>query len=692
LEVPSPVIEAGQVLVRTLASIISPGTERSMTSLAQSSLLKKARARPDLVRQVIAKAKTEGFLQTARAVRARLGEYLPLGYSAAGVVVEVGEATIGHKPGDIVVTAGAGWANHAEYQAVPGLLCAPVPAHVSPEDAAFATIASIALHGFRLAELEAGSKVVVIGLGLVGQLATRLATAAGCDVAAVDLSPARVEVAARTAALALVDRGADTTEAVMEWARGRGADAILVAASGRSSAAMLRAPDFARDRATVVVIGDVGLDLDRRPLYEKELSLRFARSYGPGRYERTYEEWGVDLPPGYVRWTEGRNLEAILDFLASGRLEVADLVTHRYSIDRAHEAYTLPEKEVGRSLGILITYPREERRPEPPIRIARKAKKTAGLGIGMIGAGSFATSVLVPAFRRAGMGRFVAVTSGSGTSARRLAEREGFERVVAGADAVIEAPDVDVVVIATPHNLHARLASAALRAGKHVYCEKPLALSMAELDEVEEAMGVGKGVLFVGFNRRFSGPVAKVREHFASSSGPLLVSYRVNAGRIAADHWYHDRRQGGRLLGEVCHFVDTCAAIIGEEVLLAQTFGTGGSERLLVEELVVALQFEDGSLASISYSSGGGPAMAKERIEVLGRGRSAVIDDFSGVTLDRETTTIRPKDKGADAIVRAFATACRGERPIETWPMTSSLATLRAAASLTSLIGQESAG
>ena len=521
LDVPRPVNSPTEVLVRTVASLMSPGTERAVTALARSNLLAKARARPDLVRQVVKKARNEGVLQAARAVSTRLHDDIPLGYSAAGIAIEVGEAVAGIAPGQLVATGGAGKANHAEFQAVPGLLCAPVPDGVPASDAAFATIASVALHGFRLAEVGPGAKVVVLGLGLVGQLGVRLAQAAGCDVAAIDLGEAAVERARAVGAFGLVEAGVDTTKAIEEWSRGRGADAVLVMAATKSSSVIARTPELCRDGANVVVVGDIGLELDRRPFYERELTMRFARSYGPGRYERSYEDWGVDFPPGLVRWSEGRNMEAVLDLLASGRLVVDDLVTHRFPIADAPDAYELVEKGEEPYVGIAFTYPGGELADEKPIVLRSPRPKTSGSpGVGLIGAGAFASTVLMPAFKEAGFDRFVSVASASGLSARRLAERAGFERAVSGADAVIDDPDVDVVVIATPHDSHARLAAQALRAGKHVFCEKPLALTLEELNDVEAAQREGGGVLFVDFNRRYSTPLRHILEHFAGRRWP----------------------------------------------------------------------------------------------------------------------------------------------------------------------------
>ncbi|MGH3665612.1 MAG: bi-domain-containing oxidoreductase [Egibacteraceae bacterium] len=656
VEVPRPVPGPTEVLVQTVASVISAGTEGALTALARSSLLDKARARPDLVREVVRKARREGVAQTARAVRARLDSDVPLGYSAAGRVVEVGEYVSNVAPGDLVATAGAGKANHAEFQAVPGLLCARVPQGVPARDAASATIGAIALHGLRLAEVGPGAKVVVVGLGLVGQLSVRLAQASGCDVAGIDVAVEPVDRARASGALGLVEAGEDTTAAVTAWSRQRGVDAVLVTAATSSSAVMARVPALCRDRATVVVVGDVGLDLERTPFYAKELSVRFARSYGLGRYERSYEDWGVDYPPGAVRWTEGRNLEAVLDLMAAGRLQVADLLTHRFALVDAPAAYELVSSRREPVLGIALAY-EEEPQPDRPVTVA-SPRRSDGLGVGFVGAGAFAASVLVPAFRRAGFDRFVSVASASGLSALRLAQSTGFERAVSGADAVIDDPDVDVVVVATPHDTHAALTARALRAGKHVFCEKPLALTEAELDEVESAWADSGRALFVGFNRRWSPAIARLREHFHAGAGPLVVTYRVNAGLPPSGHWYHDRHQGGRLIGEVCHFVDTCSAIVDAGVAAVHAEGTGPGERLLSHDVAMALRYEDGSLATISYASCGWSRTPKERIEVLGRGRTAVLTDFRQLELDGRSVRLGGQDKGHDRQVERFRRAC----------------------------------
>jgi predicted dehydrogenase/threonine dehydrogenase-like Zn-dependent dehydrogenase len=691
VDVPRPTISPTEVLVRTRASIISPGTERAVTALARSSLLDKARARPDLVRQVMRKARVEGVAATARAVRSRLDDEIPLGYSAAGIAVEVGSAVEGIAPGALVATAGGGHANHAEFQAVPGLLCRVVPDGVPASDASFATVGAIALHALRLGGVDTGAKVLVVGLGLVGQLAMRLAAAAGAEAFGIDVRDFPVDHARGAGQRAEIDQGDDTTRALLDWTRQRGADVVIVAAAARSSAVMGRVPERCRDRADVVIVGDVGVELDRRPYYERELTVRFARSYGPGRYEPSYEDWAVDYPAGQVRWTEGRNLEAVLDLLGSGALRVADLVTHRYPIADASSAYALLESDDQPVLAVALDYT-SDTTPEGPIVVnppAGAGVSSGGVsspGVGLVGAGAFARTILVPALREAGFERLVAVSSASGLSARRLAERSGFEQAVSGADAVIDDPAVGVVAIATPHGEHGRLTARALRAGKHVFCEKPLALDDSELADIEAALAEQPRVLFVGFNRRYSEPVRLVTEHLAAGgSGPVTITYRVNAGPVPEGHWYADRRHGGRLIGEVCHFIDTCAAIVGTAPTRVEAVGGGqpSDELLTAGDVAVLLGWPDGSVASITYAAGGPPTVDKERLEVLGRNRSALVEDYRSVVLDGHRTSFRAQDKGHRALVRAFHDAVRVyDTSANEHFLASSRATLQAAQAL----------
>ena len=681
LDVPRPVPEPTEVLVRTLSSVISPGTERAVTALAQSSLLAKARARPDLVRQVVRKARTEGLAVTRQAVLGRLAGDVPLGYSAAGLVVETGCAVTGIRPGQLVSTGGAGKANHAEFQAVPGLLCAPIPGCVSVQDASFTTIASIALHALRIAEAGPGSKVAVVGLGLIGQLAARLAMAAGCDVAGIDPADHPRGVAAKTGILALDECGAETTEQVLAWSRGRGADAVLVCAAGSAPAAVMRVPELCRDRAAVVIVGDVGLQLSRAPFYERELSLRFARSYGPGRYDPSYEAWGVDYPVGQVRWSEGRNFEAVLDLLAGGRLAVGDLVTHTFDIGDAADAYRLIGDRLEPYLAIRLNYPDAADVADAmrPVQLRRAAAAHDQPGIGLVGAGAFAAGTLLPALRAAGFSRLVAVASAGGLTAARLAQRHGFEKAVSGAEAVLADPGVSVLAIATPHDTHASLAVQALAAGRHVWCEKPLALTEDELDAVRAAWLESGQVLAIGFNRRWSPAVAAARRALAGITAAKLVVYRIAAGPVPEDHWYRDPRQGGRVLGEVSHFIDTAQALVGAPIEDV-TGLSGGAPGGPADDAVIALRFADGSLASIGYGSAV-PWAGKERIEVHAGDRRIVIDDFRLAIADGKTIWKGRQDKGHRALAAAFRQSVGGGRELPTEEMLATMrATIRVAA------------
>jgi len=689
VDLPAPSIGATDVLVATERSLVSAGTERAVRRLAGASLLAKARARPDLVRQVLRRARSEGIRATAGAVQQRLDEDMPLGYSAVGVVEAVGEAVAGLAPGMRVATGGA---PHAGYQAVAGLLAVPVPDRVSDTEAACATVAAIALQGLRLADLGPGARVCVVGLGLVGQLAVRLARASGCEVAGIDVRPWVVARAAGSGAYALVESGADTTEAIVEWSRGRGVDAVLLCAATPSSDPVRRAPDLVRDRGTLVVVGDVGLELDRTPLYEKELTLRVARSYGPGRYDRTYEEYAVDYPVGQVRWSEGRNIEAVLDLLASGRVSFADLVTHELPIDRAIEAYALLESDEP-CLGVQLVYDEAARDRRPVIELSRDPSTPASAPgstpprVAVLGAGTFVRATLLPAMSRAGLDRRVAIASAGGVSARQVGERNGFERVVADAETVAALDEIDLVLIATPHDTHARLASLFLRAGRHVFCEKPLALSHDELDDVVEAWRSGGAHLAVGFNRRHAPAITLLREAFGASGGPVVIDYRVSAGRLPSSHWYHDRRQGGRLLGEVCHFVDTCNAIVGAPPMRVGAMGGHGTEALLADDVVVQLGYADGSIASIVYGAGGHPSTPKERLEVLGRGHTVVVDDFRSVTVDGRVTRLEGLDKGHASELLAVRALVEQRRPdleaaLTVTALETTAATLAAAESL----------
>lgn len=676
---PIPVPAPTEILVRTEATVVSPGTERFVTNLAQSSLLAKAKARPDLVRQVVDKARKDGLRTTIEAVRTKLNDDLMLGYSGAGRVVEVGSLVRDFRVGQLVATAGGGYASHAHFQTVPHTLAAAVPEGVSAEHAAFATIASIALHGFRLADVAVGSKVVVVGLGLIGQLACRLAQSAGSDVAAIDLDPAAVAQAAEHGAMGLIEQGEATTRAILDWSRGRGADAVLIAAGAKGNSSIVRAvPPRCRDRATVVAIGDVGLDLDRNDFYHHELELKVARSYGPGRYDPSYEEWAVDYPVGYVRWTEGRNLEAVLDLIAAGRLDVSDLISHRYPIGEAAVAYEALQGKSERIVGIVFDYGTGAADPAPVVTAAPARRVGGRLGIGICGAGQFVRGMVIPSVRAADLGDIVHVSSSSGVTAARLASREEIARSSSGSDEILADPAVDLVVVATPHSSHGSLVAAALAAGKHVYAEKPLAVTDAELDAVVGALASSDGQLHVGFNRRWSPMVTHARSVLAGP-GALTVTYRINAGSVAPDHWYADRREGGRLLGEVCHFIDTANALVDAEPVAVMAAGPN-SDRC--DSYGLLISYAEGSVAMINYAADGHKGTPKERCEILGRGHTIVIDDYRTLEVDGKTVKVE-RGKGHTQSLSAFAADLRSGRRHDPQPaITTTRLALRALQSL----------
>lgn len=680
VEVAEPSPAPGHVLVEVSASVISAGTERATLEAAEKNLLAKARARPDQARQVIDRVRRDGAKATIEFVRQRLDELGPLGYSAAGRVSEVGEEVTGIAPGDRVAIAGAGLANHAELDIVPQLLCARIPEAVSDEDAAFATIGAIAMHGFRRAEVEVGSTVVVIGLGLIGQLATRIALAAGCTVLGVDLEPRLLELAKSAGARAWTREDADAALAST-------ADAVLICASGASDDPIRFAAKVAKDRAPVVVVGDVKMNVPRGPFFEKELDLRISRSYGPGRYDPAYELHGRDYPEGYVRWTERRNLEAFLDLVASGRIQPSELITHRFEIDAAQQAYEALKQE--RPIAIVLGYPPRDRGPGAVTRRPRTAvaRTTGKPRFGLVGAGSFATAKIIPGLIAAGMVP-ARISSGSGLSAESARQRFGFEAAAAGPEAVLDSGDVDLVVVATPHNSHAALVVEALRRDLPVYVEKPLALNWDELAEVRAALADSSAPLFVGFNRRY----APVSRELRQLPGPRLMSYRVNAGPLPPEHWTNDLELGGgRLKGEGCHFVDFLCDQAGADPTTVTASGFASNARLplaATDNFSLQIQFADGSAGTVSYAADAPTGPGKERFETSAPGAYAIIDDFRTGAIwrgrDKVSIGARKQDKGFAAQFELIRQVIAGEAeaPAAEGYVLSTMATLAAARSL----------
>jgi predicted dehydrogenase/threonine dehydrogenase-like Zn-dependent dehydrogenase len=687
VDVPAPLAPERGLLVQNQWSLISPGTERMLVEAGGGNLLNTARQRPDLVRQVLDKAARDGIAATLEAVRSRLDVAIPLGYSCAGTVLEVGSGLAGEfSAGDRVACAGAGRANHAEVVAVARNLSVRVPATVSLEDAAFVTVGAIALQGVRIADVRLGEACVVIGLGLVGQLTVQLLRAAGCRVFGIDVAQDKVQLAlAQGAEVACLRSDPDLVAKVRTFSAGRGADAVLITAAATSSDPVQIAPSLARDRAVVVAVGMIGMDVPRNAYYEKELQLRLSRSYGPGRYDRTYEEQGVDYPVGYVRWTEQRNMEAFLDLVAAGSVQPSRLVTHRIPIAEAERAYRIVTGDIAEPyLGILLEYPRPTR-PETttPTRVDLRPPTplpTGTIRLGVIGAGNFARSVLLPSLKKLDGVELRGVATASGPSAHQTATRFGFGYSATDWRQVVDDPDTSAVLIATRHDLHAPVAAAALRAGKAVFVEKPMALSADQLEEVLDAWRSTGRVLQVGFNRRFAPTSLRLKAEFARRRQPLVMAYRVNAGLVSPTSWVVDPAQGGgRLIGEVCHMVDLLVDLTGAHVtsVHAEPIDTGAAD-----DVVLTLRFADGSLGTIVYATGGDRGLPKERLEVLGDGRAAVLDDFRILRVHANGKSRRfghgfaAQDKGHAAELAAFLNAVRDGKPSPVDPESAAHVTL----------------
>ena len=680
-EVPAPQLLPGCVLVSIRVSLVSAGTERASAEFARKSLLQKAQARPDLVREVINKVRRDGLLSAVQAVRSRLDQPTSLGYSSAGIVTGVGEGVADVAVGDRVACAGAGYAVHAEAVCVPRLLIAKIPGDVvSFEEAAFTTLGAVALHGIRTAEVKLGDAVAVIGLGLVGQLTVQLLKAAGCRVLGFDIAPDRAELAVRLGADAASSATSEFADICLQKTHGFGMDAVLITAETPSSEPVNQAAEIARDRAVVVAVGTVGMELERQRYYEKELDFRVSRSYGPGRYDAAYEQKGRDYPIGHVRWTETRNMESFLQFLAEGKLNLNPLITHRFTIDQAKEAYELisgAKRE--RSLGVIFIYSESadlsQRLDLVPLESQGASRHQEDLRIGLLGAGAFAVGTLLPALQKATNAQMVAVCAATGAHSRYAAEKFKFRVSSTDESDVLNHQDVNTVVIATRHHLHANQVLGALAARKNVFCEKPLCLNEDELAKIVRGRGTSSHgqdrLLMVGFNRRFSPMVAQMKK-FLTIKEPLALHYRVNAGALPPDHWINDPEiGGGRIVGEVCHFVDLLSFLAGALPIevYARTLANNGLYS--DDNVLISLRFENGSEGTIHYLANGDRAFSKERIEVFGGGAAAVLDDFRKLEITRfgkrSTQSARwRQDKGHCGEWQAFAKCVRegGPEPI----------------------------
>ena len=667
-EIPVPTPRTGQALVRVAASLVSAGTERMLVEFAGRSLLGKARSRPDLVRQVLDKMRREGVLVSLGAAFNRLDQPMALGYSSAGTIVSLGGEMEGFKVGQRVACAGGGYAVHAEYNVVPRNLLTPLPDSVDFESAAFTTLGAIALHGFRLAEPQIGDTVAVIGMGLLGLLAGQIAVAAGCQMLGIEVDPQRVSLAAALGLKAVLREQA--VESAQSFTDNRGFDHIIICADTSSNDPVELAAVIARDRANVVATGAVGLTFPRKIYYEKELSFVNSRSYGPGRYDSSYEENGKDYPPGYVRWTEGRNFAAVVDMLANGKLQIAPMISHRFPIEKAAEVYEIiTGKNKESFLGVLLTYSQDENSvPVSRVPVSRDTGQHDTVTLGVLGAGLFANATLLPALKKVTGIELVGIASMGGLHAQHSARKFGFGYATSNDDEILNDPAINTVAILTRHDLHAGLVVRALQAGKHVFVEKPLAITSDQLDQISQALIADRqSLLLVGFNRRFAPLAHSLQEFLEPRSEPIYMHYRINAGYIPLNHWTHDPSQGGgRIIGEGCHFVDFLTFLAGAAPVSVTACALPDGGRYHEDNVSMTLTFPDGSLGVVDYLANGDKSFPKERLEVFTAGRIAVLDDFRTLEMVRDghhTMLKKARDKGWRDEWACFTSAIRSGGP-----------------------------
>lgn len=667
IELPAPRCRPGHVLVRSVRSLISAGTERMLVEFGKASLLDKARKQPEKVRQVFDKIRTDGLLTTIDAVRSKLAQPIQLGYCNAGVVLE--SSVEGFSVGDRVVSNGP----HAEVVIVPQHLCARIPDGVSDEQASFTVMASIGLQGIRLLQPTIGERFAVIGAGLIGLLTVQLLRANGCRVLAIDFDQRKLDIAKAMGAEVCNASAMDSVASGLGFSGGPGVDGVLITASTSSNDPVSQAARMCRKRGRIILVGVTGLELNRSEFYHKELSFQVSCSYGPGRYDPGYEERGIDYPIGFVRWTEQRNFTAVLDLMAGGRLDVGPLVSHRFALEEVGRAYEVVAGAEP-SIGIVLRFADETVRPSVPLRssvvdLGGPAVAGAHPTVGLIGSGNYATMVLAPALK-AGGARLHAVACNGGLSGLHIAKKFGFRSVTTEARTIIDDPVIDTVVIATRHNTHAGLVCSALAAGKHVFVEKPLALTHADIDAVESALGSKaaverKPLLMVGFNRRFAPQSVRLASLVAAVPGPKAFIATINAGAIPPEHWTQDLSVGGgRIIGEACHFIDLLRFLAGHRIESHQVMRMATPT---ADSVSIQLRLADGSIGTINYLANGPKSFPKERIEVFAGGGVIQLDNFRRMTgfgwRGFSRMNLWRQDKGQKACAAAFLLAIRNGTP-----------------------------
>lgn len=686
-EIPAPILRPGGILVRNHFSLISAGTERATIEISKKSIISKAKERPEQLQQVINAVKKHGLITTYKTVKDRLESPLPMGYSCAGTIIDVASDVTNFCLSDRVACAGVGYASHAEIIFVPKNLCVKVPDNVSLEEAAFVTVGAIALQGVRQSQVQLGENIAVIGLGLVGLLTVQLLKAMGCHILGVDVDQEKLKVASELGVDSIAMRGKDEVEDIaLDFSKGSGVDAVIITAATSSNDPIELAGKIARDRGKVIVVGNVNMQIPRKQYYEKELDIRLSRSYGPGRYDTIYEEKGIDYPIGYVRWTENRNMEAFLSLISNGNVDVKKLITHKFKIDDAEKAYdVILGKTQERSIGVILEY---DEKPDiktkivlPPKEQPFQLQPVSDIKLGVIGAGKHARTFLLPNLKDNKSITLIGVATGSGINAKYIAKKFGFNYCTTNYQEILDDPQITAVIIATRHNLHARVAIEAMRKNKAVFIEKPLAINQSELDEIIKSWKDNNGRIMVGFNRRFSPFTTSAKNFFHTRTQPLVVNCRINAGIISKDHWAQDPIEGGgRIIGEVCHFVDLMQFITDSYPvnIYAESISAHSETVIDNDNVNISIKFNDGSLGNILYLANGDSSFPKERIEIFGNSSIAIIDDFKKLYMVRngktKTITKFTQDKGHKNELSMFIDAIKNGKQMPI-PFTESVIT-----------------
>ena len=657
LEVPYPILGKGGVLVRNYYSIISAGTEGKTVKDARLGYVGKAMARKDEVKKVINTAKTIGLVDTYKLMMNKLDAPSALGYSCAGVVIAVADDVSEFKIGDKVACAGAG-AVHAEIVAVAKNLCVKLEDGVALNEAAFTTLGAIALQGIRQADLRLGESCAVIGLGLIGQLTVQMLNAAGIKSIGIDIDKNMVKLAQELGASHAIERNTEgISTSIRELTKGYGVDAVIITAATSSTDPVDFAGELCRVKGKVVIVGSVPTGFKRAGYYKKELELKMSCSYGPGRYDRNYEENGVDYPYGYVRWTENRNMQAFADLLVEKKINIAKLISHTFNFKEAPKAYQLIVDKTEAFTGVLLKYD-TDKKISATVQLKNTNAVAGKAAIGFIGAGSFAGNVLLPALKDDCS--FVGIATNRPNNARNIADKYGFNYCTGNVNELMEDKNINTIFIATRHDSHAGYVMDALKHNKNVFTEKPLCLHEAELEEIKDLYQKSKSLVMLGFNRRFAPQIIKAKAFFDKLNVPLSINYRINAGTIDADHWVHDKNVGGgRIIGEVCHFIDLLTFITGSKVKSLSANAMQDAKHL-TDTLVINFQFENGSIGTISYFSNGNKNLDKEYLEIFGAGQVIVIDDFKDMQTygsSKKTDSLSKQDKGHKQEVAVFLEA-----------------------------------